>query len=539
MRFELFSPYSPGVALVASWSRHPIPLQPTSSGIWQLETEVPDGPQHYRFRTQSLSPFLRGRTITVADPLGRAIDKANGATRLLMEQGRDTARDYPWQYQQVPLPQNHQLVIYELHVREFAQQGRKPGSFMGLVERLDYLRDLGVNALQLMPISAFPGEASWGYNPQHFCAPEPSYGSPQELKYLIDQCHRRGMRVLLDMVFNHSDTHAPLTQLDFYYWYRNPRKGELSFGPKLDYERYDPNLRVFPARRFALEVARYWMQEYQIDGFRLDATKVLDNFDFLWALRRLAEQTVQGKPFYLVAEHIPEDPAIAGPMGPAHGAWHHRFYGEVVGQLTAQHYNLEALAHHLQAAHDGYARPDWVVNYLQTHDELPLMRRLGQAGIFAEDALRLNKLGATLLFTAVGNPMLAQGQEWGDHRPKSLKVRRLRWAQERKPYGQGLKAHYRHLAGLRSRLPGLQSSDFALVLMDKTKGLLAFRRGTGTTEVYVLVNLSPNRQVFALPFPTGHWHELLYNYSVHSQQSLQTELGPQEAKIFARQPSFV
>jgi 1,4-alpha-glucan branching enzyme len=107
----------------------------------------------------------------------------------------DITSSYQWQFNHVPLPQNNQLVIYELHVAEFARVGNKAGTFLSLIKKLDYLQDLGVNAIELMPIMAFGSAQSWGYNPRHACAPEPSYGTPQNFKRLVDACHKRGIQV--------------------------------------------------------------------------------------------------------------------------------------------------------------------------------------------------------------------------------------------------------------------------------------------------------------------------------------------------------
>jgi 1,4-alpha-glucan branching enzyme len=336
------------------------------------------------------------------------------------------------------------------------------------------------------------------------------------------------------MVFNHSDMDAPLTKIDFYYWYRQARKGELSFGPKLDYERYDPNLRIFPARDFSLKVARHWITEYKIDGFRLDTTRVLDNFDFLWALRGVAQQAARGKPFYLVAEHLGEDPAMAN-HGPADGAWHHGFMQEVLAHIKDKPYDPNALLAHLQLHYQGYTQPELVCHYLETHDELPLMRQLGQAKIFGAEALKRHKLAATLLFTAVGNPMLHQGQEFGEYRPKSLKIRRLNWKLETASYGQALKAHYKHLAWLRHGSSGLMGSDFRISFVDANTGIVAFARGYGQAEVMVLVNLQNQAQPLHMPFPNGVWHERLFGYQVEVANGVLNDwLEPFAAKIFTR-----
>ena len=280
--FSLFAPYVEAVELIGSWTEHSLALEPEDSGHWRLETSVPDGRHTYRFRLRSLSPFMNGAVVEVTDPFAKMVDETqHDAGVIVVEKGLEVTTAFEWRHDAHALPQDDRLVIYELHVAEFGATDGRLGRFEDVTNRLDYLRDLGVNAIELMPVGAFPMDTSWGYNVRHACALENAYGRPQDLKRLVDEAHARGMRVILDLVLNHTESEAPLTKIDFYYWFRDARPGELSFGPKLDYERRDEQLNTMPARQFGLEVALYWLQEYHIDGYRLDATAVLNNFDFV------------------------------------------------------------------------------------------------------------------------------------------------------------------------------------------------------------------------------------------------------------------
>ncbi|HEU4742781.1 MAG TPA: alpha-amylase family glycosyl hydrolase [Meiothermus sp.] len=543
MEFKLFAPHLEKVELVGSWSDEPVAMHKDQSGTWRAEVDLPEGRHCYKFRLKSLSPFMEGRVVEVTDPQARMVDPQSGeASVIILRDGQDltTAPDYPWQHDHVPLPQDDELVIYELHVGEFAWEGDKPSTFEGLVRRLDYLRDLGVNAVELMPVKAFRGERSWGYLPRHFFALEPGYGNPQDFKRLVDECHARGMRVILDMVFNHSDTEAPLNHIDFYYWYRDPREGELSFGPKFDYERFDDTLGVRPAFRFGLEVAAFWVQEYHVDGYRLDATAILDSFEFVQAVRDLCKDKAGGKPFYVVAEQLPENPAIATPSGPADGAWHQAFELQAVATLCecevrGKSFDPAAMLEALQPRNHGYVSPARVVNYLESHDEHTLMRVLAEAGITGDKAFRKNKLGATLLFTAVGNPMLYQGQEFGGHRERDMEVRPLQWGLLEHDYGLHLKEHYAFLARLRREIPALKSEDLEPLYLSAEAGVVAYRRGYGQGEVIVVANLHDTDQTLTLPFPDGAWRELTFGYDLEvSGAQLSEDFPASSAKIYIR-----
>ena len=142
------------------------------------------------------------------------------------------------------------------------------------MNKLDYLaHDLGINCIELMPIQAFLLGHDWGYTTKYFFALEPSYGSPEDLKAFIDQCHARGIRVMMDVVFNHSHTDCPLNQIDPSYWYyegaHHPGHPEEVWGPEFNYEFQDEQHGgIRPALQFIGDVIRFWIQEYHIDGMR-------------------------------------------------------------------------------------------------------------------------------------------------------------------------------------------------------------------------------------------------------------------------------
>jgi 1,4-alpha-glucan branching enzyme len=537
--FSLFAPRVASVDVIGSWSSEPTPLERDDDGTWRTSVQLPDGRHRYRFRVPSRSSFLAGQTVDVTDPFARMVDEADDdAGVVVIAGGRDVTVAYDWRHDDVPLPQDDQLVLYELHIGEFGVKHGVLGTFATVTERLDYLHDLGVNAVELMPVAVFPTDRSWGYNVRHACAVENAYGSAQELKRLIDACHARGMRVVLDVVFNHTEAESPLTKIDFDYWFRNSAEGERYFGPKLDFEHVDETLsidgrHVMPARKYALEVAAYWVREYHIDGYRLDATSVLDNFDFVAALRDACKALAGRKPFYVVAEHLPEDPAIAGPDGPADGAWHQQFEHAVVQALLTDGDHADELLAALQPGNHGYVSPGRVVNFVESHDEPTLMQRLDEAGITGEAAFRKVKLAASLLFTGVGNPMLYQGQEFGGGRPRSLEIRPLQWAFLAADYGLHLKEHHAFLAWLRRERPALTTE--ALTVLANDHGVIAYQRGSGEGMVIVVANLRDTEQPAEIPVANGLWRELHENTTVSQRDGcLRVEMVPSSVKLFVR-----
>ncbi len=164
-------------------------------------------------------------------------------------------------------PNKNNLIIYELWVHDFSSIR----SFNAVTDRLNYLQNLGVNAIQIMPITEFDGNISWGYNPTHYFAVDKSYGTEDDLKKLIDECHKRGISVILDMVFNHVTGSAPQAKM---YWgtnsiaTNNPWFNQIApHGASVNQD-FDHN---FPQTREMFKRAlKYWIDEYKVDGYRMD-----------------------------------------------------------------------------------------------------------------------------------------------------------------------------------------------------------------------------------------------------------------------------
>ncbi|HFE64786.1 MAG TPA: hypothetical protein ENK14_10295, partial [Caldithrix sp.] len=174
-------------------------------------------------------------------------------------------------------PEKKDLIIYEMLVRDFLAKH----DFTTLKDTLDYFEKLGVNAIELMPISEFEGNSSWGYNPSFYFAPDKYYGPKNTLKQFVDECHRRGIAVIMDMVLNHAYGQCPLVRL---YWdeqnsrpaANNPWFNQVSPNPVFSFG-FDFNHQSPATQAFVDRVNRYWMTEYKIDGYRFDFTKGFTN----------------------------------------------------------------------------------------------------------------------------------------------------------------------------------------------------------------------------------------------------------------------
>lgn len=179
---------------------------------------------------------------------------------------------YQWEVPNFTMHPHENMVIYELLLRDFTVDK----TLQGTLDNLSYLKNLGVTAIELMPIQEFDGNNSWGYNPNHFFAPDKAYGSPETYKRFIDACHKEGMAVIVDVVFNHATGNHPFAKL---YWNSTTNKTSAD-NPWFNVDAphpysvfHDFNHEFTGTREYFKRVLQYWIQEYKIDGYRLDLTK--------------------------------------------------------------------------------------------------------------------------------------------------------------------------------------------------------------------------------------------------------------------------
>lgn len=182
------------------------------------------------------------------------------------------ATPYNWQVNNFQRPDQENLVIYELLVRDFSEDD----SYQEVIDRLDYLETLGVNAIQFMPLNEFENNDSWGYNPKLHGALDKAYGTPTKLKELIDACHARGMAVILDVVYNHAFSQSPLCQM----WWDDTNFQPAQNNPYLNPTArhpfnvgYDFNHESVFTQEYVKQTLMYWIEEYRFDGFRFDLSK--------------------------------------------------------------------------------------------------------------------------------------------------------------------------------------------------------------------------------------------------------------------------
>ncbi len=323
-----------------------------------------------------------------------------------------------------------EVVLYELHIGTFTPEG----TFRAAIARLPHLAGLGVTALEIMPVSAFPGERNWGYDGVLPFAPAAAYGRPEDLKALVDAAHDHGIAVLLDVVYNHfgpEGNYLPLYAPIFNEAHETPWGAAVNF----DAEGRDA------VRAFAVENALFWLERYDFDGLRLDAVHEIrdDSADHILAeIGAAVAAMADGRPRHLILENEDNDPA---PMrGDYRAQWnddlHHVLHVAVTGEAEGYYGDYAGRSDLLaRAVAEGFAfqgepmpyrgsdrgapcrdlPPTAFVAFLQNHDQIG-NRAFGdriQHGAEAE-AVRA-ATAAFLLCPQI--PMLFQGEEWGASAP--------------------------------------------------------------------------------------------------------------------------
>jgi malto-oligosyltrehalose trehalohydrolase len=333
-----------------------------------------------------------------------------------------------------------EAVVYELHVGTFTPEG----TFRAAQARLDYLAELGVTAIELMPLAEFPGGRGWGYDGVLFYAPEASYGRPEDLKALIDDAHARGLMVMLDVVYNHFGPEGNYLHVSAKRFFTD--RHHTPWGQAVNYDGADAR----PVRDFVIDNALYWLEEYHFDGLRLDAVHAIADDSARTVLEELAERVradLAGRHVHLVLENDDNAAHLLGRDGKArprhytaqwnddiHHALHRLLTNEAGGYYCD--YGSDPVPHLVRCLTDGFAYqgeisqhrdnarrgepsrhlpPTAFVSFLQNHDQIG-NRALGER-IDALAALPMVHAATALLLLAPQVPLLFQGEEWGASTP--------------------------------------------------------------------------------------------------------------------------
>ena len=344
---------------------------------------------------------------------------------------------FPWKRHAWPAPDLRHMVLYELHVGTFTPEG----TFDAAIPRLEELRDLGITAIELMPLAQFPGERNWGYDGVFAFAVQSSYGGPMGLKRFVDAAHAAGLHVILDVVYNHvgpEGNYLPLFAPYFTDQYRTP------WGPAVNFDGEESD----EVRRYFIESALQWIDEFRIDGLRLDAIHAIHDRAAQPFLRELATAVRQraeerARRAVIIAESDLGDPRVVRPQrlgGLGMDAqWLDDFHHSLRTLITDEHEGYYAdfgtLQHLERAFRQGYVYtgeyskfrrrrhgapgpdilPRQFIVYAQNHDQVG--NRIFGDRLSAEHHSSPARLAAATVLLSPFTPLLFMGEEYGETRP--------------------------------------------------------------------------------------------------------------------------
>lgn len=438
---------------------------------------------------------------------------------------------YSWKTTGYHPPEKSKLVIYELLVRDFVANH----DFKTLIDTLGYLDELGVNAIELMPVSEFEGNLSWGYNPSFYFAPDKYYGPKNDMKAFVDSCHKRGIAVIMDIVLNHCMGQSPFVQLfldhygtdQIYMKIPNPWFNASSPNPVYKWGA-DFNHQSIATQNLVDRINAYWLTEYNIDGFRFDFTKGFTNtpgdgsfYDAsrITILKRMAGKIWTVKPdAYVILEHFGpgnEEKELAG-------------YGMMLWGNGNYDYGEAAMGYTSDLTYDSWVGRGWsvpnLVSYMESHDEERLMFKTITYGAVTSDyntrnqklALKRMQLDALFFLTIPGPKMIWQFGELGydisiDYGGR-LSNKPILWEYFSDPDRHRLFLFYKLLNNLRKNHPVFSTGNYTYSLSSSMKRLQL----CGTDMCVNILGNFGTAQASVNPefVQTGKWYEYFSGDSI-------------------------
>lgn len=547
--FCLAAPGKSGVSIIGSWDDYAQPSESnmyvtTVDGIeyfWQTIDGIKEGETYLYY-------YLVEGTISVGDPYARLVldpdnDKyipasvfpnlpaypAGKVPNVALAVYKSDINAYDWKIKDFKGAKKENLIIYELLLRDFTGTegaAKGDGTVRLAMQKIPYLKSLGINAVELLPITEFNGNISWGYNPNFYFAPDKAYGTPADYKEFIDACHAEGIAVILDMVFNQSDWQHP--------WYRmydagsNPMynaSAPHAYSVLNDFNQGHPLVR----RQWA-DCVKYWLTEYNVDGFRFDLVKGLGlndsyansgdaatnafNQSRIDNMRAIQLAMDEVKPdAYFINENLAEakeENAMAA-----------------FGQLNWSNLNNQgcqfAMGYQEDSGLEGFYAPDYgrtwgsTVGYLESHDEQRLAYKQRKYGVSQVQQTRtaMQRLGsaAAQMLLAPGAHMIWQFSEMGNEQDtknedggNNTDPKTVNWGMLDNPYRAGLVQNYSELAAIRNANPELFSEEATFTSAVKASNWTngrTMKSVASSGSVFTFINPNVDNAVtFSFEFPT-------------------------------------
>jgi maltooligosyltrehalose trehalohydrolase len=421
---SVWAPLAEKVELYLPEDNATIPLTRKEYGYWKTKTKKLHPGNLYKFILNGEKE--RPDPCSISQPEG-----VHGPSKAL------DIKDFKWtdaNWKNLPL---QDYILYELHTGTFTPEG----TFNGVEQKLDYLKDLGINAIEIMPVAQFPGKRNWGYDGVYPFAVQYSYGAAKGLQQLVDKCHERGLAVILDVVYNHLGPEGNYLN-DFGPYFTD--KYNTPWGKAINFD----DAWCDGVRQYFIENVLMWFRDFHIDGLRLDAVHAIKDFSPRHILREIKEHVnllmnKTGRTYYLIVESDLNDTRFINPLKEdgygMDAQWidefHHALRVAAGGERTGYYADFEGISHLAKAyknayVYDGIYSPhrfktfgtraennpgQQFIVFSQNHDQVG-NRMLGERTSQLH-SFEMQKLLAGAVLISPYLPMLFMGEEWSASEP--------------------------------------------------------------------------------------------------------------------------
>lgn len=548
---SLYAPFKSGVYLLGGFNN--FVASPSS-----FMNQTPDG-KTYWLQLSGLTPgqeyvyqYLIDGNLKIADPYSEKIlDPSNDGsignatypsptpypstkTSGIASVFQTAQAPYAWQVSNFIKPQKTDLVIYELLIRDFIAAH----NYKTLIDTLNYIKNLGINAIELMPVNEFEGNQSWGYNPDFYFAPDKYYGTRNKFKEFIDECHTRGIAVIMDIALNHSFGQSPMVQM---YWdavNNRPAANSPWFNPiaKHDFNvGYDFNHESLDTKYFVKNVVDHWILNYKIDGFRFDLAKGFTQTNSLgntglWG--QYDQSRINTWKDYYDHMHLtdPTNYTILEYFADNSEETILANYGFMLWGNMVYNYNQSTMGYASSSdlSWGSYKSRNWasphLVAYMESHDEERLMYKNIQFGAIngtystkdTTTALHRMEEAAAFFFTIPGPKMIWQfgelGYDYSINTGCRVCNKPIKWNYFSNPSRKRLYEVYAALAKFKINQPAMESTNYTMSTGNLYKSIHINHSNMNITVIgnfdVVAGNINPSFQ------STGIWYDYLSGDSI-------------------------
>ncbi|HET8829752.1 MAG TPA: alpha-amylase family glycosyl hydrolase, partial [Pelobium sp.] len=512
--FRVWAPHAKQVFIMGdfnNWTPDELELAHEENGYFAGNAETAKKGSQYKFViiTQNDEQLPKN------DPYAKEMTNSNGNSVVYDQHGFD------WEGDESFMPYWNEAVIYELHLGTFnVKEENKPGDFYTLKEKIPYLKDLGINVIEIMPPYEFPGAYSWGYNPAYPFAIESDYGGPDALKELVKEAHKNGIAVVLDAVYNHfGPSDIDLWQFDGWsendkggiYFYNDWKSATPWGDTRPDYGRLE-------VRNYIKDNARMWLTDFHIDGLRVDSTYYMRHveegqdmeqgiFEAISLLQELNAEVQEKYPQkMMIAEDLHNLEVITNPLESGgvgfSSQWDSVFVHTIRDVLITQEDENRDMEKAVQALTKHYSGDAFKrVIYTESHDEVGngtarIVEEIGHGDVDNWFSKKRASLGVAMVMTSPGIPMLFQGQE----------ILEDKWFSDTDPIDWSLLEKYKGYFNLHKDLIalrlnkagttlGLSGQNIQIIRADNEQKVIAYQRwkeGGSKDTTMVVLNLSVN-----------------------------------------------